>query len=120
MEPCLTLRSDARICAARQPWVTHVVLVRGRPQRVAFRAEAFKIENAERWLIFNIRIGTHQQLGHKVEEQGIRADDLQDLHGVIALDTCQVAMDFEMCVAYIGDDPNGEVFECEVIGTMER
>ncbi len=71
----------------------------------------------ERWLINDIRVGKRSQFSQSGDVPGemFRATTLDSFVG---FETVQTAMDFSICVTYIGDEPKGEPFTCGVLGTV--
>jgi hypothetical protein len=116
MEPCLELRSFGPIQHLNdRSAVRSTGLVTGAPQRFAFRGEQLRIVNPERWRIYSVVVGNCEQLTREECDDGIPAEFLT--RGSRMFQTCQTAMTFSMIVAYVGHEPAGEVFECDVWGT---
>lgn len=92
-----------------------------RPQYVAFRPEQIRITSAhpERFVIADILIGNRPQLLSAGELPGDALSSAA-FDNMLHFDTCQTAMDIEFRVRYIGNDPEGEVFEAKVTGTAAR
>lgn len=98
------------------PGKTFDVIVR--PNFQAYRPEDFAIHsNRSHWLVHDIRIGNRQQFaGKRAPTPGTEFGPGGVLEHM-KLDTIQTAMDFVLEVEYVGPNPEGEVFECTVIGT---
>ena len=118
-ELCLELESAGPIPRARSPIEVSILgTVQASAQRYAFRATRLEIANPERWRVYSIMVGNVEQLGRGEVDDGIPAELLT--RGSREFTTCQVAMYFTMVVAYVGSHPDGEVFECDVHGTVAR
>src|SRR5207244_3446922 len=99
-----------------KPGKACVVLVR--PQYAAFRPEDFTIHgDRSRWMVHDIKVGNRSQFAaFRAPAPGTDFGPGGILEKM-RLETVQTAMNFEICVEYIGPDPDGEVFEATVIGT---
>jgi len=96
------------------------VLCVGRPRYPPFLWQRFKIKNPELWLIFNVAIGNRSLFKQNPGGgAGILAQRLNE-EGLLYKDVCQVAQDFSITAMYIGPDPEGAEFDCDVIGRVPR
>jgi hypothetical protein len=91
-----------------------------RPQHPPFLWQRFEIKDPALWTIFNVAIGNNslfkQNLGGG---EGVSAPRLNEA-GLLYKDVCRAAQDFTIVAMYIGPDPEGAEFECDVIGRVPR
>lgn len=96
------------------------VLCVNRPQRPPFLWQRFKIKDPELWLIFNVTIGVNSLFEQSPGGgKGVLAWRLNE-KGLLCKDVCRIAQDFAIEAMYIGPDPEGAEFDCEVIGRVPR
>lgn len=96
------------------------VLCVNRPERPPFLWQRFKIKNPELWLIFNVTIGVNSLFEQNPGGgKGVLAWRLNE-KGLLCKDVCRVAQDFSIDAMYIGPDPEGAEFDCDVIGRVPR
>jgi hypothetical protein len=90
-----------------------------RPQVLSFRPEDFAIQgNRSHWLVHDVLCGNRSQFARR--PQPVPGAEFGP-GGVLAsmrLDTLQTAMDLVIVAEYVGPDPEGEVFEATIIGTV--
>ena len=83
-----------------EPFLTRKIVICGEPSR---------------WIVEDILVGNRSQLANKGEIPGeafaLPGDDLR-------LDTVQTAMDFKLCVRYVGPVAGGEPFSAYAIGPI--
>lgn len=91
-----------------------------RPQRPPFLWQRFEVKDPELWTILDVAIGCcslfEQNPGGGA---GISAQKLNE-EGLLCKDVCRAAQDFSITVMYIGTDPGGAEFDCDVIGRVPR
>ena len=92
------------------------VLCTRRPQHPPFLWQRFEVKNPELWLISNVAIGTCSLFK---QNANISAQRLNE-EGLLYKDVCQVFQDFSIAAAYVGPDPEGALFECDVVGRVPR
>lgn len=92
------------------------IQVHARPQRVAFTPERITIENAERWLVHDFKIGNRSQFAQSGNIPG-SVFDARNADASLAFETAQTAMDVTFDVTYVGAEPEGEQFLATVTGT---
>jgi hypothetical protein len=96
------------------------VLCASRPQRSPFLWQRFEIKDPELWTIFNVAIGNCSLFKQNPGEGlGISAQRLNE-EGLLCKDVCRVAQDFTIEAMYIGPNPEGAEFDCDVIGRVPR
>jgi len=89
-----------------------VFITRRPQQRVGvFYWQRFVVSNPEHWDIHNISVGNFSLFpsAEVIPAQRLHLADLEKLG-------CRVGQDFTIAVTYVGDDPTGEPFVCEVFG----
>jgi hypothetical protein len=97
----------------------HVFCV-NRPRHPPFLWQRFKVKNPELWLIFNVAIGNCSLFKQNPGGgKGVLAWRLNE-EGLLYKDICRVAQDFSIDAMYIGSDPEGTEFDCDVIGRVPR
>lgn len=88
-----------------------------RPQVTAFRPEQIEIENAEHWLVHDIKVGNRSQFSQSGDIPGeMFAPGVQG--GAVSLETVQTAMDLVFEVTYTGPELDGEQFRARVTGAV--
>jgi len=91
-----------------------------RPQHPPFLWQHFEIKDPELWTIFNVAIGNCSLFKQNPNGgTGISAQRLNK-EGLLCKDVCRVAQDFSIEAMYIGLDPEGAEFDCDVIGRVPR
>jgi hypothetical protein len=91
-----------------------------RPQRPPFLWQCFVIKEPHLWTIFNVAIGCNSLFKKNPGSgAGISAQRL-NMEGLLCKDVCRAAQDFTIDAMYIGPDPEGAEFDCEVIGWVPR
>ena len=90
--------------------------ITARPQRVAFRPERLTIENAERWIVHDFKIGNRSQFAQSGDVPG-SIFDARIADATLSFETAQTAMDVTFDVTYIGPNAEGEQFLATVTGT---
>lgn len=90
--------------------------VTARPQRVAFRPERITIENADRWLVHDFKIGNRSQFAQSGDIPG-SFFDARNADAALVFETAQTAMDVSFDVTYLGQEKDGEQFLATVTGT---
>ena len=96
------------------------VLCVNRPRHPPFLWQCFEIKDPELWTIFNVAIGNCSLFkqnpggGAGISAQRLNEEDL------LCKDVCRVAQDFSIEAMYIGPDPEGAEFDCDVIGRVPR
>ena len=91
------------------------VRVCARPQRVAFKPERITIENADRWIVHDFKIGNRSQFSQSGNIPGAFFD-AKNVDTMVSFETAQTAMDVQFDVTYIGPEKDGEQFMAQVIG----
>jgi hypothetical protein len=113
-EETLKLETSVRVLPGQR------TLCGGRPKRSPFLWQRFKIKDPELWMILNVAIGNcslfEQNPGGGAGVLGYRLNE----KGLLCKDVCQVAQDFWIDAMYIGPDPEGALFDCDVIGLVPR
>jgi hypothetical protein len=92
------------------------LLIHARPQRVAFRPERISIENADRWLVHDFKIGNRSQFAQSGSIPG-SFFDARNTDAGLSFETAQTAMDVTFDVTYLGPEEAGEQFLATVAGT---
>jgi hypothetical protein len=93
------------------------LMVHARPQRVALRPERITIENADRWLVHDFKIGNRSQFAQSGNIPG-SFFDARNTDSMLSFETAQTAMDVTFDVTYLGTEPTGEQFLATVTGTV--
>jgi len=90
-----------------------------RPQEISFTPEDFTIHgDRKRWLVHDVKIGNRSQFAsHRGPAPGTEFGP-GGLLEHMRLETVRTAMDLVLVVEYIGPEPEGEVFEATVVGTV--
>lgn len=114
----LTMRSETRDYQPMKlaPGGQHTVTAR---PRTSFRPEDFSIHgDRTRWRVHNILLGNRPQFA--ANQAPVPGTEFG--HGGVCehlrLDRTQHMMDFALVVEYVGPEPDGEVFEATVVGTV--
>lgn len=91
-----------------------------RPQHPPFLWQRFEIKDPHLWTIFNVAVGNRSLFKQNPDGgAGIPSHRLNE-EGLLHKDVCQSAQDFSIEAAYIGPNPEGEPFDCDVIGRVPR
>ena len=90
--------------------------ITGRPQQVAFRPERIIVQNAEDWVINDIKVGNRSQFSQGGDIPGITFGSTT-IDGFVEFQTVQLAMDFQIVTTNVGTSEAGEQFICSVLGT---
>jgi hypothetical protein len=91
-----------------------------RPQRPPFLWQRFEIKDPELWTILDVVIGNRSLFKQNPGDgAGISAQRLNE-EGLLYKDVCQVMQDFSISALYIGTDPEGAEFDCDVVGRVPR
>jgi hypothetical protein len=113
------MQSETRDCQPMKIARGKPVQVIGRPQMLAFRPEDIAIHgDRARWLVHDILVGGRSQF---VQSRGPTPGTEFGPGGILEhlrLETLQIAMDFKLVVEYVGPEPDGEVFEATIVGTV--
>lgn len=92
-----------------------------RPQTAAMRVEEIEIlSSPDKWMIADIQVGNCSQFPQAGPPlPGFLFKPGGTCYRFVT-QTIQTAMDFTMLVHYVGDYPEGEIFEAIAMGTMAR
>lgn len=94
-------------------------VTRPRPQH-PFLWQRFEIKDSALWTIFNVAIGNSSLFKQNPGGgAGVSAGRLNE-EGLLYKNVCRAAQDFSIEAMYIGSDPEGAEFDCEVIGRVPR
>ena len=92
------------VARPEEPFLTKKIVICGEPSR---------------WVVEDILVGNRSQLANKGDIPGEAFSLLgSDLRLYLALDTIQTAMDFKLCVRYVGPVAGGEPFSAYAIGPI--
>jgi hypothetical protein len=90
-----------------------------RPQATAMRVEEIELlGNPDDWMIADIKVGNSSQFPQSGPALPGRLFTPSGTCYRFVTATIQTAMDFAMCVHYVGDDPEGGIFEAVAMGTL--
>lgn len=99
-----------------KPTTLHV-----RPQTAAMRVEEIEIlSNPDKWMIADVQVGARSQFPQAGPPLPGRLFTPGGTCYRFVTDTIQTAMDFTMLLHYVGDDPEGEIFEAVAMGSLAR
>lgn len=85
---------------------------------MAFRASQIVIADADDWVVTDVRIGNMSQFSQAGDVPG--AAFSATAAELVRLTTLQMAMDFTICVRYVGAREEGAPFLCGVAGNALR
>jgi hypothetical protein len=121
-----TTRSPLRLMSDKpikktDPKTGNPTVVHARPQVVAMRVEEIEIlGRPEDWFVADIRVGNRSQF----PQSGPPLHGRHFMPGGtcyrFVTETLQTAMDFDMVVHYVGENPEGAIFEALAMGTQAR
>lgn len=99
-----------------KPTTLHV-----RPQTSAMRVEEIEIlSNPDKWMVADIQVGNRSQFPQAGLPLSGRLFTPGGTCYRFVTETIQTAMDFTLLLHYVGDDPEGEIFEAVAMGSMAR
>ncbi len=120
MRAPLRLWSDKKI-KRTDPINGKPTTIHARPQANAMRVEEIEIlGRPEDWMIADVQVGARSQFPQSGPPVPGRLFAPGGTCHKFATETIQTAMDFDMLVHYVGDDPEGAIFEAVAMGTMAR
>jgi hypothetical protein len=97
--------------------------VRAQPQCAAMRVEQIEIlSDPTDWMIADIQVGGHTQFSQPILRLPLPGRLFVPggtCHHFVC-ETIQAAMDFAMLVHYVGNDPEGAIFEAVAMGHIAR
>ncbi len=90
-----------------------------RPQTTAMRVEEIEIlSNPDEWMIADVQVGHRSQLPNSGPPLPGRLFVLGGTCHRFVTETIQTAMDFTVLVHYVGQNPEGGIFEAVAMGSL--